>query len=301
MDPGQRSSRSGDGPERAQRRGHDLPVALLVFGLALSTAATWGQAAEDPLPIVVSLKAATTMGSTVAGDRDLVSFRVDGTGLQVLSDLDDALPDGVDVDAMSQLQDGRLVFSTDVSFHIPGVDADDEDLVVLDGGDLSLLVDLSAFGVPESADVDALHVVSVDPLDILYSVDAPARVEGVIFTDDDIIRFNARSHTLFLAGSEVLGDEALRADVDALWYDQADDEVVLSLDVAIPSAQDRTAADAEDLVRWSGGALGMYLDASAVGLSGPGLDLDAVTRKLELCFADGFETGDTRRWSATEP
>jgi hypothetical protein len=192
------------------------------------------------------------------------------------------------------------VFSTAVSFEAAGVAADDEDLVLLDGGALSLVLDGSAAGIPPSADIDAVHVESLAPLEVYYSVDSPVEVGGVVFADDDIVRFDGVSHTLVRSGASLLGDEAPRADVDALVVDPVNNHYVFSLDVAIEEGPGRTAAEAGDLVLWVNGSLYLYFDASAAGLTAPGLDLDAVDIDIAF-FADDFETGNTSAWSATAP
>lgn len=250
--------------------------------------------------VIASTDAATVIGSTPVSDRTLVSMRRDGGCPTVRSALDAALPTGVDVDALSILDDGTVVFSTDVSFDAAGVAADDEDLVALDSGTLSLVVDGSAAGLPPSADIDAVHVESLAPLDVYYSVDAPVEVGGAVFSDDDIIRFDGSSHSLARSGISLLGDAAPRADVDALVVVSVNNHYVFSLDVAIESAPGRTAADADDLVVWSYGMVLMYFDASEAGLTAPGLDLDAAALDVAF-FADDFETGTTSAWSATAP
>ena len=245
--------------------------------------------AEGLTRIVTSVDAATTIDSKAISDRDLVTLRLDGAGMQVLPALGAMLPEGIDVDAISLLEDNRVVFSTSVSLKAGGIEADDEDLVLFDRGSLALALDGSAAGLPSAADIDAVHVVSLTPVEIFYSLDAPAEVHGVVFADDDIIRYDGSSHTVVHTGAALLGDQAPRADVDALWYDPSREEYVLSLDVSIAAAKGRTAADAEDLVLWANGSLRMYFDASAAGLSAPGLDLDAVSLEFAF-FADDFES-----------
>ena len=250
--------------------------------------------------VVSSVDAATVVKTIQTTDRGLVSFRRDGSNLVVGSQLDDVLPVGVDVDALSLVDGGGLVFSTSVSFEAGGVVADDEDLVLLDDGELNLVLDGSFYGLPESADIDAVHVESLDPLDVYYSVDAPIKMGSVVFADDDIVRLDGGMHTLVRSGASMLGDASPRADVDALVVDPSSNQYVLSVDVPIESAPGRTAAEAGDLVLWANGSLLMFFDASASGLMTTGLDLDAVGLDFAF-FADGFETGDTSMWSSTTP
>jgi hypothetical protein len=272
-----------------------LVCAALVAGLAAVPTA-----ASDLVRIVTSVDAATSLGSMQLRDRDLFSVRRDGIGPVVLSTLGNLLPDGVGVDAISLLADNRVVFSTDVSFIAGGIGADDEDLVLCDRGVLSLVFDGSAAGLPEKADIDAVHVLSLSPVDLLYSVDAPVEVGGIVIADDDIVRFDGATHTVVRTGASLIGDETARADVDALWFDPSGSEYVISLDVAIEAGTGRTAADADDLVRWANGSLTMYFDASEAGVNVPGLNLDAVSLEFAF-FADDFETGDTTMWSSTTP
>lgn len=250
--------------------------------------------------IVTSVDAATTINTTPVRDRDLLSVRLDGGSSYLLPALGDLLPVGVDVDGISLLEDNRIVFSTNVTFEAGGVRADDEDLVLYDRGVLSLVFDGSAAGLPETADIDAVHVLSPSPLEFLYSLDAPAAINGVVFADDDIIRVDGASHTVVRSGTSLIGDETARADVDALWFDPNSNEYVISLDVTIEAGAGRTAAAAADLVSWSNGSLLMFFDASAAGVGVAGLDLDAVSIEFAF-FADDFETGDTTMWSTATP
>lgn len=272
-------------------------VLMLPVLLAVAVGPRTSDGAENPR-FMVSVDAATMLDATKVRDRDLVSIRQDGAGLQVMTAIGELLPDGVDLDALSLLHDNRGVFSTSVSFNAHGVEADDEDLVLYDYGSLSVAFDGSASGLPAAADLDAVHLVTLNPIEIYYSVDSATRIGNLLVGDDDIIRFDGTNHTVVVHGQNILGDQAGRADVDALWWDSSRDEYVLSFDVSIPPAAGRTAAAAADLVLWSNGSLLMYFDASEAGLSAPGLDLDAASLSSTI-FADGFESGDTTRWSMT--
>ncbi|MEE4270244.1 MAG: hypothetical protein V2I67_01135 [Thermoanaerobaculales bacterium] len=275
-------------------------VSRVLVAVVVAAAGVVDGEATEMWHIITSTDAATVIGGTPISDRGLLLIGRDGDHPLVRTPLDAILPRGVDVDALTMLDGGRLVFSTDVSFESAGVAADDEDLVLLDAGALSLVLDGSAAGLPPSADIDAAHVVSLAPLDVYYSVDAPVEVGGAVFADDDIVRFDGQTHTLVRSGSSLLGDEALRADLDALVVDPVNNHFIFSLDVAIESGPTRTAADAGDLVVWSYGFVLMFFDASAAGLTAPGLDLDAFSLERAL-FADDFETGNTSAWSTTSP
>lgn len=256
--------------------------------------------AVELVRVIASLDAATRVNAELVTDRDLVSLRRGGANPVVGSQLDGVLPPGVDVDALSLIEGGGLVFSTSVSFKAAGVAADDEDLVLLDQGVLSVVFDGSFYGLPETADIDAVHVESLDPLDVYYSVDTPTKMGSVVFADDDIVRFDGGTHSIVRLGASLLDDAAPRADVDALVVDPSNNQYVISVDVPIESAPGRTAAEAGDLVLWVNDSLLMFFDASASGLTAKGLDLDAVTLDFAF-FADDFEIGDTSMWSLVSP
>ncbi len=272
-----------------------LGVAAVLAGLVAISAE-----AVERARLVTSVDAATKMNSAPITDQSVVSIRIDGSGIRVTSALDEILPGGVDVDALSILDDGRVVFSTDVSFEIDGFAADDEDLVLNDQGELSLVFDGSYLGLPASADLDAAHVESLAPLDVYYSFDAPVKMGSVVFADDDIIRFNGTTHALVRSGASMLGDEAPRADIDALMVDPSTSQYFFSLDVAIGAGPGRPAAGPEDIVVWVNGSVILLFDASVVGISAPGLNLDAVAVEIAF-FADDFESGDTSAWGSTAP
>jgi hypothetical protein len=277
-----------------------FPVRAAALVIVIATVSPAQAGAVDLQGVVVSADAATTVDGQTVRDSDLLAMKPDGGGLTVLAEIANQLPDGVDVDAVSILDDDTVVFSTSVSFSTGDVEADDEDLVSYGGGVLALLFDGGADGLPGASDIDAVHVASLTPLDFYYSLDAPAEVHGSVMTDDDIVRFYRGVHSVALTGAALLGDEATRADVDALWVDLEATEFVVSVDVSIARSTGRTAAADEDLVRWVGGSLRRFVVGANVGLDAPGLDVDAAHIQTNL-FADGFESGDTTRWSSTIP
>ncbi|MEE4271172.1 MAG: hypothetical protein V2I67_05840 [Thermoanaerobaculales bacterium] len=149
---------------------------IAVFGCNVIISASSTARSVELVRVVSSVDAATTVKAYPTTDRGIVSFRRHGSNLVVGSQLDGILPARVDVDALSLVDGGGLVFSTSVSFEAAGVAADDEDLVLLDGGALSLVFDGSFYGIPESADIDAVQVESLAPLNVCHSVDAPTKM-----------------------------------------------------------------------------------------------------------------------------
>jgi hypothetical protein len=245
----------------------------------------------------MSVDAATAVAGLHCRDRDLVSLKVAGGGAAVMTGLGDALPEGVDVDAVSILDDGTVVFSTASSFVAGGVAADDEDLVALQGSVLSVVFDGGSVGLPVAADIDAVHVVTLAPLELYFSVETPTEIAGTVYSDGDILHFDGSTVSRVVAESTILGAEARRCDVDGLWVDPSRDEYVISLDVSIAGVSSVSAADDEDLLLWTNSLLLVLMDGSSSGLAAPGIDVDAVHVE-SILFADDFETGDTSAWSS---
>ena len=219
----------------------------------------------------------------------------------VAAELAALLPTGVGIDAVDLLSGGRVVFSTDAPFlSSTGLPFKDEDLVLLDGGVLSFVAHGSSLGLGADVDLDAVAVVSLAPLDLYFSVDVPVAIAGTIYGDDDILRVQERDVSLAVAGATLLGDEARRADLDALALDPVTGHFLFSTDVAIANVGGLARAEDEDVVEYTGSGLALAFDLSAWGIAGAGVDVRAIAFAPGL-FSDGFESGSTGAWSARVP
>jgi hypothetical protein len=274
-----------------------LSCALLVVSLpAVSRPA-------EPDILVLSVASPTAVGGLSIDDRQPTGLRLDRSLWFPYAELIETLPFGVDVDALSVMADGAVVFSTDVGFVRGGTAAADEDLLLLDGGVLSVLLDGSAHGVPEAADIDAVHVVGLDPLEIYYSVATPAEIGGTVYSDDDILHWDGATHSLAVSGSVLFGSQRDRLDVDALWVDEDDGDLLISTDVGFIDLDSVAVAADDDVIhyRLATGTLSMFAELSSHGLDSSRVDIDALADAGPHVFADGFEAGDTGRWSLSIP
>jgi hypothetical protein len=253
--------------------------------------------------LVLSVASTTDVDGLRIDDRQPVGLRLDRSSWFVLRDLNVLLPTDVDVDALSVTADGAVAFSTDVGFIHDGAAVADEDLLVVRDGLLSLLFDGSAQGLPEAADIDAVHVVGLDPLEIYYSVATPAEIGGTVYSDDDILHWAGGTHSLAVLGSDLFGNQRDRLDVDGLWVDDDDGDLLLSTDVGFIDLDSVTVAADDDILHYriATGTLSMYAELSCHGLDSSRVDIDALTGAGPHVFADGFEAGDTGRWSLSVP
>jgi hypothetical protein len=280
---------------RAKLLARLLPGLLLALALGPPTAL-----AQNQVAIVTDVS--THLGGCSVGPATVAVVYAPTATWSVYADLSSRLPPGVGVDALALLADGRIVFSTDAGFTSGGVTAADEDLVLLDRGALSLLLDGSAIGIRPDADLDAVAVLSVSPLDVYFSVDVPVEIRGTTYTDDDILELSRDEVSLAMAGSSLLGAEARRVDVDGLALDPSSGHFLVSTDVSIAGGGGVSRADDEDLLDYAGGgALGVLWDLSSWGVDGRRVDVRDFDLTAAVLFADSFESGGTSAWSSATP
>jgi hypothetical protein len=133
-------------------------------------------------------------------------------GLVVSASLGD-LPTGVNVTAYHLFSNGNQflsLFSLDGTIALPGVVAGPEDVVSYDGISYTLEFDGSAEGVPGGASVDAVSIIAGD---LLVSFDTTVTLGADTAHEEDLVRFDGSSFTLFFDGSAAGVPEGL--DIDA--------------------------------------------------------------------------------------
>ncbi len=230
-----------------------------------------------------------TLGSVTVEDADIVDQNAGSAAFTVLHNLASVLPPGVGVDAVTCFPNGDVAFSTDTSFGAGSVTADDEDVLLLSGGVLTLLFDGSAHGIPASADVDAVHVIDRSSPVLLLSFDTDVTLGGTTYADDDIVRFDgaAGSFALELGGSAWLGAEAGRADVDGVAAALGNPvRYFLTTDVTFITGT-LPAAEDEDIVTVTNGSVTGIRNMSALGIPSAHTDIDG----LDLQFAPALSLG----------
>lgn len=151
-------------------------------------------------------------GGIVARPGDVV--RYDGAAYSIEFDaLAEGLPSGVVTDATS-LSAGGLLLSFDNTVDLGGgLVAADEDLVVWDGSTFSLRFDGSAEGLDAALDIDAAQDLGGGVL--VMSFDTTGQVGGVVFADEDVLRFDGANWTVEFDASTANSNWAA-ADLDAV-------------------------------------------------------------------------------------
>jgi hypothetical protein len=123
----------------------------------------------------------------VARPRDVALYDAPNAAHSLLLDGSaDGLPDGLGIDALS-FSWGGLLLSFDRTVEVGGLVVADEDLVRWIDGTFSLAFDASMAGVEGSLDVDGVQELGGG--DFLLSFDTTGSLDGIVFHDEDVIRF----------------------------------------------------------------------------------------------------------------
>jgi hypothetical protein len=162
--------------------------------------------------LLFALDVTVVLGGSTATPQDLIlydgssfSLELDGSAIGV--------PDRMQIDAIAMVG-ADLLLSWDVSESLGGLQVDDEDLVRLAGGTLSLFFDGSAAGIDQALDLDAAHRRADGRL--LLSFDGSGATE-VPFDDEDVLEYDPATGSWSLAFDASLADgDWTAADLDAL-------------------------------------------------------------------------------------
>jgi hypothetical protein len=140
--------------------------------------------------------------------------RYDGAAYSIEFDASAAgLPDGVMTDATSLSANGLLLsFDTTVDIGA-GLVVADEDLVNWNGASFSLAFDGSTAGLETALDIDAAQ--DLGGGSFLMSFDTTGQIAGLVFDDEDVLRFDGANWTLEFDASAANSAWAA-ADLDAV-------------------------------------------------------------------------------------
>jgi hypothetical protein len=134
----------------------------------------------------------------------IMSKMIDGAAI--------GIPAGVDIDAVTRLQDGSILFSVDVPTTLGNISCNPNDIIQYREGVFNLFLNGTAAGIPENANIDAIWVgVSTE---LLFSLDIPAELNGLAVKETDVIQWTEGNFHLYSGTVTELLPEG--ADVDGL-------------------------------------------------------------------------------------
>lgn len=230
---------------------HRIELFWIVF-LLLSTGVS---AASAQIRVTTSPDVTLELGTNleVAGD-DQVAIGASQTSTVYVPPIP-GLPESSAIAAYAVLDDGigaTSLFTFESDVPLPGgIVARRGDVVAVDGtGALSIQLDASAIGIPESVVTDAL--VSDGPALYLSFDGTVALPGGVLAADEDLVRWDGAAFALAFDGSAVGVDPSL--DLDAA--DRTDGAWALSFDAAgivggVPFADEDVLAFSPAAGAWS--------------------------------------------------
>jgi hypothetical protein len=264
-------------------------MALLLLRLSPTLAAT-------PLDFLDASPDITAgLGGLSVNDEDVAEDDLGGgLGLAPLG----ALPSAADLAAYHVLANGEQLLAFDTTVSLPGgLTAEPRDVVRYNGATYSLEFNGAANGVPNGTQVDAVSVLNGG--DLLLSFDTTVVLSGLSVDDEDLVRFDGSTFSLFFDGSVEGVSTAL--DLDAAHHIDANGHLLLSFDGS--GTVGGVDFDDEDVLEYDpvAGTWLLAYDGSAQHSGWLTADLDAVHALSPLIFADGFESGDTSAWSSTVP
>jgi hypothetical protein len=237
--------------------------------------------AQTPLfDLSASPDSALDLNGTVIEDHQTALNDLGGTiTLQTFA----SVSENADLVAFERASNGSLL-SFDIFVTLPTTSTDitvrPADVVRFDGSDYTLVFDATAAGIPNGVRVDA---VATDGSDLLLSFDTTVDLgSGLTVTDEDLVRWDGVSFTLFLATSTVGIDPAL--DLDGA-HRLKDGNLLLSFDGSGSVGTPAVFFDDEDILEYdpAGSTWELAYDGSAQAtawLDGSDIDAFDVTEPL---------------------
>lgn len=194
-----------------------------------------------PAPCVDIPLAFSTDEDWFHGDLAIRDHDIAGTDLmdgweRPFAAMTDQLPPGANIDALD-IKDPMLVFfSLDADTFLGDLPVADEDIILWDGTEFILLWDGSENYLSPDMDIDALFVVSLEPLAFIYSLDADYYDEQYagLISDEDIQEWANDGQggivTVFILDGDTVGiPPSLNLDAFAI---RGEDEWLLSFDAS---------------------------------------------------------------------
>lgn len=158
----------------------------------------------------------------------------------------------------SSLCFGGIFLSSDIPVTIGSDSFEDRDVIFHDeSGFLSYLAG-EAIGIPRGVNIDAF---GFSGSDIVFSVDIPTTLNGVAYTERDLILYDGSSFSRLLDGAAIDIPHGARIDAATVL---SDGSIVFSLD--IPVSLEGIPFKAHDLIIYNGSSFDLYFSGSDNGI-----------------------------------
>ena len=164
-----------------------------------------------------------------------------------------------DVDAFYRFDDGSALFSLGVATVANGLFVRPGDILKASSDGVETVLDSRELGLPEGANVDAVSAVPGEPNFLALSFDITVKLDGQVFSDEDIIVFGPNGFSMGVDSSDAGIDEGL--DLDALHVESvAPTLLYVSFDSS--SRVGNVSFDDEDVLEYDGQTWRLAYDGS---------------------------------------
>ena len=139
-------------------------------------------------------------GTEIMSESDVTGYDPLGHYLVFLDGQGVGIPEGADIDAAMVLPNGWIIFSIDIPAVVGGISFSHNDLILYNGVSIDAFFRGEAAGIPEGANIDGVYLIedmdddgipspgSGYGSEVLFSLDIPTEINGIAFTEKDIIR-----------------------------------------------------------------------------------------------------------------
>jgi len=198
----------------------------------------------------------------------------------------------ISLDANVPLSHADMLFSTDIPVTIGTDSFEENDIIYYEPSGVSLHLSGSDLGIPDGVNIDAF---GFSGSNIFFSVDIPTTLNGVAYTERDLILYDGSNFSKLLDGPASGIPSGARIDAATLLPDGM---IVFSLD--IPVSLRGIFFRVHDLVVYDGSSFDSYFDGSAHGIpKAANLDGVWVNAEGEILFSldipaqlNGFQVRD---------
>lgn len=193
----------------------------------------------------------------------------------------------------------QVLLSTDIQATIGSTTFEERDIIYYDASSFSLHLSGSDLRIPDGVNIDAF---GYSEGDILFSVDIPISLNGVAYTERDLILYDGTNFSKLLDGSAIGIPEGARIDAATVL---SGGNIVFSSD--IPVSLEGISFKANDLIVYDGSSSSIYFSGSGSGIP-ESANIDGVWVNLEgeilfsldiPCNLNGLEIKDKDivKWS----
>ncbi len=166
-----------------------------------------------------------------------------------------------------------FIFSTEEDFSIGSFSAKDDNLVNFASGSFSLSALLPADVLPQEVDLDAYGEIGTT---VIFSLDEDAEIAGTLYADEDLIKYDGSTFSLWFDGSGA--GLAPEVNVDAVYIESESPQI---FQFSLGEASEISGVGVvykNDILRYNNGTIGVWSQGNEGWGISKSANLDALTK-----------------------